>query len=168
MNKKLWQLILYLESEGTGFLSASWRLAPLLKDNFLTRLGFGLGERTGGFATEVLRSSVLDTKILSYLEYFCLSIIMDISLLGSYTRFSCSLIKWNMQRAKITIPHLNPLYLIPFLPFGWTKLLINEINVFNLNWRQFLHFIISTYFLHPLELYIYYFPLTYIHMYFLA
>ena len=103
MNKKLWQLILYLESEGIGFLSASWRLAPLLKDNFLTRLGFGLGERTGGFATEVLRSSVLDTKILSYLEYFC--IIMDILLLGSDIRFLCSLIKGNMQRAKITILH---------------------------------------------------------------
>ena len=50
---------------------------------------------------------------------------MDILLLGTYARFSCSLIKWE----KITIPI--------FPPNGWTTWPINEFNVSKLNWRQF-------------------------------
>ena len=46
---------------------------------------------------------------------------MEISLLGCYARFSCSVIKWNSQRANITIPPNQPLYITPSpQPTGWT------------------------------------------------
>ena len=54
---------------------------------------------------------------------------MDIFLIGSYTRFSCSLIKWKTQRAKITIPPFHPLYPIPSPPTGWTNEPINEFRL---------------------------------------
>ncbi len=59
---------------------------------------------------------------------------MDIFLLGSYTKVSYSLIKWNSQRAEITILPIHPPYPIPY---EWTNLPINEFHVFNLNWQQF-------------------------------
>ena len=41
---------------------------------------------------------------------------------------SCSLIKWNLQRTKITLPSIKPLYPLPsFWP-------INQFHVSNLNW----------------------------------
>ena len=65
--------------------------------------------------------------------------LLDMFLLRSYTRFSCSLIKWNLQRAKITIPPLNTFYTNPLPPTRRTKWPINEFHVSQLNWRQFLH-----------------------------
>ena len=62
---------------------------------------------------------------------------MDILLLGSYTRFSCFLIKRNMLRAKITILRFYTLYHIPSPPTGWTNWPINGLDVSNLNWQQF-------------------------------
>ena len=48
---------------------------------------------------------------------------MDILLLGYYTRFSCSLVKWNSQRAIITMLPSTP-YPIFSAPLGWPKLTI--------------------------------------------
>ena len=48
---------------------------------------------------------------------------MDIILFGSYTRFSISVIKWNTQRAKITIYPFH--LLIPF-PSYWINELTNK------------------------------------------
>ena len=52
----------------------------------------------------------------------------DILLLGSYTRFSCSQIKWNTQRAKKKTPLFNPLYPISSSRTGWTNWPINELD----------------------------------------
>ena len=52
---------------------------------------------------------------------------IDILLLRCCTRFSCTLIKWYLQLAKITIPP----------PYSERmKLPINEFHCGNLNWRQ--------------------------------
>ena len=48
------------------------------------------------------------------------SIKMDLFLLGSYTRLSCTLIKWNLKLAKITMFNLHFLYPILSSPTGWT------------------------------------------------
>ena len=48
-------------------------------------------------------------------------------ILGSYIRFSCSIIKWNLKRAKITIP----------LSIRLTNWPINHKGNSNLNWQQF-------------------------------
>ena len=53
-------------------------------------------------------------------------------LLGSYTRFSCPLIKWNLQREKNNKSPLHPLYPIFLHPTGWTNRAINELHVSNL------------------------------------
>ena len=58
---------------------------------------------------------------------------MDPLLLGCYTRFSCSLIKWNSQWAKITIPPLP----YPPLIYRMTELTNKKSLVSNLNWRKF-------------------------------
>ena len=75
--------------------------------------------------------------------YTCI-ITMDILLLRSYTRFSCSLIKWNLQWAKVTNFSHNP---IPSPPNGWTK----WPYLSNPNRPQFFLWNISTYILHPLS-----------------
>ena len=56
---------------------------------------------------------------------------IDLLLLGSWTRLSCSrvlTIKWNLYLAKIMI-HSSP-------PTGWTNWSISDVQVSNLNWRQ--------------------------------
>ena len=72
--------------------------------------------------------------------------IMDILLLGSYIRFSCSLIKWTTQRAIITIPPFTPSPLT-----GLTNWPINDRGEKQpeFNTSYFL-VIISTYILHLL------------------
>ena len=64
-----------------------------------------------------------------------LFISMDILLLGSYTRFSCSIIKWNTHQAKTTIPSFQ-LHPIPSSPTGLTHWPINKFHVRKLNRRQ--------------------------------
>ena len=61
-------------------------------------------------------------------------ITMDMLLLGSYTKFSSSLIKWKTQKAKKTIPPSNPLYLVPSPPTGLKNWPLNEFHVSKLNW----------------------------------
>ena len=68
---------------------------------------------------------------------YLLKRIMDILLLGSYTKFSCSFIKWYKQRAKITILPFHVLYPIAYPPTEWTNWPINDRGNSNLNWRQF-------------------------------
>ncbi len=59
---------------------------------------------------------------------------MDILLLRFYARFLSKLIKWNSQRAKISI---HPLYSILSPPTGSMTWPMNELHVSNKNWRQF-------------------------------
>ena len=66
-------------------------------------------------------------------------VLMDISLPGCYTRFSCTLIKWCSQQAKITI---HP---IPSPPPGLTNWPINEVYI-----SKILPVHISTYILYAL------------------
>ena len=75
---------------------------------------------------------------------------MDLLLLGSYTRISCTLIKWNLQLAKITIPPIRPIYPISSPSTKGTNWPINNVHVSNLNWLNFSPVIISTCILHPL------------------
>ena len=58
-------------------------------------------------------------------------------LLGCCIRFSCILIKWYLQLARITIPPIKPLYPIFSPPSGWTNWTISEVNFSKLNWRHF-------------------------------
>ena len=60
---------------------------------------------------------------------------IDILLLGLYTRFSCSLIKWNLLRAKKNDFLFQPV--TPYPPTGWVYWPKNEFNISKLNWRQF-------------------------------
>ena len=63
-------------------------------------------------------------------------VVMDKLLLGCYTRFSCPLIKWCLQRAKKNdTPNLCPFY-PPRHPSYWMHEL-TKFHVSNLNWRQF-------------------------------
>ena len=76
---------------------------------------------------------------------------MNILLLGSYPRFSSSLIKLNLQRAKLTIPFLHHIHPIPSPHTGWTNWPINKFHVGNLNWRKFFPFNMSTHILHSFQ-----------------
>ena len=67
-------------------------------------------------------------------EYYFIS--MDILKFGCCSIFSCSLIKRNSWRAKITIFTSNP-FTPPPLTTGWTNWTIKELHVSNLNWRLF-------------------------------
>ena len=58
-------------------------------------------------------------------------------LLWCYTRISCSLIQWNSERAKITIPLTQLLYPIPSPSTGWVNWPFNVFHVNNLNWQSF-------------------------------
>ena len=60
---------------------------------------------------------------------------MDCLLLGSYIRLSCTLIKWNLMLAKITISLSIPI--IPSTPTRWMNWPINDVHFRNLNCRQF-------------------------------
>ena len=62
---------------------------------------------------------------------------MDILLLGYYTRFSYSLLKWNLQRAKIMITPFHTFYHILSPPTGCTNWPLNKFRVSKLNWRQY-------------------------------
>ena len=57
------------------------------------------------------------------------------------------LIKWCSQLAKITIPPIHPLYLIPSSPTGWTNCTIKEVHISKQNWRQIFPCVSSIYFL---------------------
>ena len=92
--------------------------------------------------------------VLGVEYFFGISILMDILLLlGCYTRFSRSLIKWNSQEVKIRIPLIH---LLPHPSYWMNELiknLIKEFHVNNLNWWQFFPCnIILTYILNPLVL----------------
>ena len=54
------------------------------------------------------------------------------------TRFSCNLIKWCSELAKITILSIHPLYPISSSPTGWTIWPINGVYIKKLNLPQIL------------------------------
>ena len=54
-----------------------------------------------------------------------------------HLNLSCSLIKSNLQRAKITIRPFHHIYSILYPPARWTNWPMNEYHVSKLNWRQF-------------------------------
>ena len=56
-------------------------------------------------------------------------------LLGSYTRLSCTLIKYILELATITNNRIHILY-FPSPPAGWTNLLISDVHVGKINWRS--------------------------------
>ena len=59
-----------------------------------------------------------------------------IIVLLSYTRLSCTLLEWNLYRAKRTIPPWTPC--TPIIPSCWMKELTNWWCPSKLNWRQFI------------------------------
>ena len=61
---------------------------------------------------------------------------IDILLLGCCTRFSCPLMKYNSQLAKLMMSSINSFYPIPSPPNGWTNWPINEFHISKLNRRQ--------------------------------
>ena len=63
-------------------------------------------------------------------------LLIHILLLGCYTRFSFTLIKWCWQLAKITILLIQPLYPIPLLPIELTNWPINEVHIRRINLLQ--------------------------------
>ena len=78
-----------------------------------------------------------------YYNPFLLCIVTSINgfiiswMIGSYTRLSCTLIKWNLKLAKIGSPQIQPFYPIPLPPTEQTNWPINDVHVSNLNWWQF-------------------------------
>ena len=68
---------------------------------------------------------------LNFQDSFLLSreLKMDILLLGYCTRFSCPLIKWCSQLAKLTLPPIHPLYKTPSPPNGWTICTIHVVHI---------------------------------------
>ena len=88
----------------------------------------------GFFLTKLLFTSVCLFAFKTIFHF--LYLIMDMSLPLSYTRFSCSLIKWNTQLAKITIPPFHPLYPIASPLTGWTNWPKKELHDSKLNWRM--------------------------------
>ena len=63
--------------------------------------------------------------------YYCYRL-----LLGCCTRFSCNLIKWCQQLAKMTVPPFHSLYPIPSSPTGWTNWSIIDVYISKLNWGR--------------------------------
>ena len=69
--------------------------------------------------------SVGQAVILLLRVSYCISLL---SLLLFITRFSCTLIKWNRQRAKITILFFHPLY--PIHPSYWMNEMKNKWDLY--------------------------------------
>ena len=64
---------------------------------------------------------------------------MDILLLGSYTRYSCFLMKLNLQRSKLSILLLPSTFPDPIPSYWVRELTFNEIHDSKLNWRHFFY-----------------------------
>ena len=97
------------------------------------------------------------------ISHFCIIVILDILLLGCYTRFSCSVIKWNSQKTKLTISPIYPFYPCLSPHNGWTNWLINEFHVRNDNFScviisryNFISFVVMLLIIHM-------FPCLFIH-----
>ena len=85
------------------------------------------------------------------ITYYCNNMRLDILLLGvgCFTRFSCTLIKYYSQLAKISISPIHTLYSNLSPHTRWTNWPINHVHVSNKIWRQIFPCHISTCILYP-------------------